>query len=229
MTTTKSLEVCANCDGEGWVCEDHPEVPWNGGDGCCGGAGMPCKCNAIQRKQDSEHASLAQAPKVSEGKKWPSREEFVAWMMSMNVPPDTLQELWECQYDYLTAHAMPEMCVDGMPSEEEIEKEIERSSPHWQCGFRHCLKFLRSRLKLRSVSEVREEYESNIIKEMNEVHAEHVARSEKLAQSLKDVRDAIVQNSMDTLWMPSCYSPSCTAVDWIDLDLAAYEAGRDTP
>lgn len=36
---------CANCDNEGWVCENHPEVPWGDGDGCCGGAGMPCKCN----------------------------------------------------------------------------------------------------------------------------------------------------------------------------------------
>jgi len=36
---------CANCDGEGWVCEDHPEVPWGDGHQCCGGAGMPCKCN----------------------------------------------------------------------------------------------------------------------------------------------------------------------------------------
>lgn len=36
---------CANCDGEGWVCENHPEVPWLGGDGCCGGAGDPCSCN----------------------------------------------------------------------------------------------------------------------------------------------------------------------------------------
>lgn len=38
---------CANCDGEGWVCEDHPEVPWMDGEGCCGGAGMPCSCNPI--------------------------------------------------------------------------------------------------------------------------------------------------------------------------------------
>lgn len=38
--------VCANCDGEQWVCENHPEVPWRQGDGCsCGGAGMPCVCN----------------------------------------------------------------------------------------------------------------------------------------------------------------------------------------
>lgn len=38
---------CANCDGEGWVCEDHPEVPWQDGDGCCGGAGSPCACNPL--------------------------------------------------------------------------------------------------------------------------------------------------------------------------------------
>lgn len=37
--------LCANCDGTGWVCEDHPEVPWLDGEGCCGGAGSPCVCN----------------------------------------------------------------------------------------------------------------------------------------------------------------------------------------
>ena len=39
--------LCANCDGEGWVCENHPEVPWSYGDGCCGGAGAPCACNPL--------------------------------------------------------------------------------------------------------------------------------------------------------------------------------------
>jgi len=48
MTHSKQMSdesPCANCDGEGWVCEDHPEVPWANGKGCCGGAGMPCVCN----------------------------------------------------------------------------------------------------------------------------------------------------------------------------------------
>lgn len=46
---------CTFCKGEGWVCEDHPNIAWNSGDGCriwthkgikqCGGAGMPCSCN----------------------------------------------------------------------------------------------------------------------------------------------------------------------------------------
>lgn len=41
--------LCANCDGEQWVCENHPEVPWGEGDGCCGGAGMPCTCSRLHR------------------------------------------------------------------------------------------------------------------------------------------------------------------------------------
>lgn len=42
---------CANCDSTGWVCENHPDKPWDGNserfDACkCGGAGMPCAiCN----------------------------------------------------------------------------------------------------------------------------------------------------------------------------------------
>lgn len=42
---------CSICFGEGWVCENHPTVAWQGGDAtCCGepygcGAGSPCVCN----------------------------------------------------------------------------------------------------------------------------------------------------------------------------------------
>ena len=46
--------ICANCDGQGWVCENHPEVPWGEGDGCCGGAGMPCACNSLREMEQSE-------------------------------------------------------------------------------------------------------------------------------------------------------------------------------
>lgn len=35
---------CGSCGGDGLVCEDHPDMPWFDGDGCCGGAGMPCSC-----------------------------------------------------------------------------------------------------------------------------------------------------------------------------------------
>ncbi len=47
---------CRNCDGTGWVCENHPDKPWADGHlypgetrmtGCDCGAGMPCQeCNA---------------------------------------------------------------------------------------------------------------------------------------------------------------------------------------
>ncbi len=47
--------LCANCDGDGWVCENHPEVPWRDGDGCCGGAGAPCVCNPLYHSGHTKH------------------------------------------------------------------------------------------------------------------------------------------------------------------------------
>jgi hypothetical protein len=41
------MTTCPRCDGCHWVCENHPEKPWEGERACtCGGAGMPCPaCN----------------------------------------------------------------------------------------------------------------------------------------------------------------------------------------
>lgn len=44
------MNECSNCDGSGWVCENHADRPWGGmaapGEGCGCGAGMPCGvCN----------------------------------------------------------------------------------------------------------------------------------------------------------------------------------------
>jgi hypothetical protein len=38
---------CPQCEDTGWVCEDHPDTPWDGDHACsCGAAGMPCpRCN----------------------------------------------------------------------------------------------------------------------------------------------------------------------------------------
>jgi hypothetical protein len=34
---------CTLCDDCGWVCENHPDRPWQGPRACdCGGAGAPC-------------------------------------------------------------------------------------------------------------------------------------------------------------------------------------------
>lgn len=41
---------CEFCKGNGWVCENHPEISWDGGNSlCCGGAGMPCVCNELSK------------------------------------------------------------------------------------------------------------------------------------------------------------------------------------
>lgn len=40
------MSNCDICNGEGWVCENHRDVAWQGGDApCCGGAGSLCVCN----------------------------------------------------------------------------------------------------------------------------------------------------------------------------------------
>lgn len=46
------MTECPKCKGEGWVCEEHPDVPFPLDDEhekVCGGAGMPCICNPMQR------------------------------------------------------------------------------------------------------------------------------------------------------------------------------------
>ena len=42
---------CRTCLGARWVCEDHPDRPWDIPGGCvCGGAGAPCpSCNVSDR------------------------------------------------------------------------------------------------------------------------------------------------------------------------------------
>jgi len=42
-----SDKACAICGGDGWVCEEHPYIPWGDGERCCSAAGMPCVCNAL--------------------------------------------------------------------------------------------------------------------------------------------------------------------------------------
>lgn len=45
--------TCLLCDGTSWVCEAHPDQPWEGPHACtCGAAGAPCPhCN---RSDDGE-------------------------------------------------------------------------------------------------------------------------------------------------------------------------------
>jgi hypothetical protein len=47
------MKKCSVCEDSGWVCEGHPDRPWEGGHACgCGGAGAPCPaCNATDRHE----------------------------------------------------------------------------------------------------------------------------------------------------------------------------------
>jgi hypothetical protein len=42
--------TCFRCEDTRWVCENHPERPWEGQHACgCGGAGAPCPgCNKVE-------------------------------------------------------------------------------------------------------------------------------------------------------------------------------------
>jgi hypothetical protein len=46
----KLEHTCSLCDGGGWVCEEHPDQPWQGPHACtCGAADAPCPhCNSAE-------------------------------------------------------------------------------------------------------------------------------------------------------------------------------------
>jgi hypothetical protein len=37
--------ICAKCRGSGWLCDEHPLLPWEHDH--CDGAGIACACNAL--------------------------------------------------------------------------------------------------------------------------------------------------------------------------------------
>ncbi len=37
----RKIGKCRTCNGEGWICEEHPNLPWPHDD--CSGPGMPCQ------------------------------------------------------------------------------------------------------------------------------------------------------------------------------------------
>ena len=45
-----SARTCPRCNGCRWVCEAHPDRPWEGEHACCCGApGEPCPvCNRVE-------------------------------------------------------------------------------------------------------------------------------------------------------------------------------------
>jgi hypothetical protein len=58
--------------------------------------------------------------------------------------------------------------------------------------------------------------------------AQTMTDAEKLhiaLKALREVADAIVENTTDTIWMPTRHSPNCTAFDWIFLTLREIDEG----
>jgi len=54
MKQQKQLKlICSLCQGSGWLCEEHPGLPWNHDDECDGG-GVACRCNEMAAAPHNE-------------------------------------------------------------------------------------------------------------------------------------------------------------------------------
>jgi hypothetical protein len=57
---------CLLCEDSGWVCENHPDQPWEGPHACtCGGAGSPCP--ACNKPREGEPPRLPKGFKADKG------------------------------------------------------------------------------------------------------------------------------------------------------------------
>jgi hypothetical protein len=63
------MKWCARCHNMRWVCEAHPDLPWEGDFGCkCGAPGEPCPiCN---RADDETTPELPEGFKIDKKIDW---------------------------------------------------------------------------------------------------------------------------------------------------------------
>lgn len=54
---------CPICCGIGWVCENHPNKPFDDEFGCICGEGMPCECNDSD-PPDTSQVTIVEEPTV---------------------------------------------------------------------------------------------------------------------------------------------------------------------
>jgi hypothetical protein len=54
-------ENCPVCHGIGWVCERHPDRPYDDEKGCACGYGAPCACNDSSPPDTSRMNALLEA------------------------------------------------------------------------------------------------------------------------------------------------------------------------
>lgn len=68
---------CATCDDVGWVCENHPDRPWDGPRACtCGGAGAPMTMQRFKSASHEAQVRCRDAGHYCRG--WP-RVHLVRW------------------------------------------------------------------------------------------------------------------------------------------------------
>jgi hypothetical protein len=44
--------ICSPCAGSGWLCDEHPMLPWSHDD--CEGGGIACRCNELAATPHNE-------------------------------------------------------------------------------------------------------------------------------------------------------------------------------
>lgn len=86
---------CRNCAGEGWVCENHLDMPWQGGDQtCCGGAGAPCPvCNGRMAVSGLLSTIATEARRYA-GHYRPSSDGFNTFVMFADFVEKRAYEQW---------------------------------------------------------------------------------------------------------------------------------------
>lgn len=68
------MKSCSICDGEAWVCEDHPDLPWDSWHQLNCGPGMPCVCspmhpNHLSKEELKAIEELESRPEMFNGRK----------------------------------------------------------------------------------------------------------------------------------------------------------------
>lgn len=176
--TTKSLEVAREIvRSRGGVCL----VPLPGKGGISSHEKTFCDCEVEEM--------IAKA--LDQLKPWPDEVEILDRALSYRGNPTAQRAVMET-YDYLTAHAMPEMCVDGVPSvvtanAASFDYTSENGGDsQTRFAFVEGAGWVLSRLKLRSVSEVREETGATLRASIEAFRAERTILN-KLAESATEV------------------------------------------
>jgi hypothetical protein len=63
MRFSRMKHSCSICRGVGWVCERHPDRPYDYETGCACGYAAPCECNDSDPPDAGEIVFVAEEPR----------------------------------------------------------------------------------------------------------------------------------------------------------------------